>query len=526
MLTALKHTIENIHKSKKVGYAKISVKKLRSFSNGERALNKSTIDLLLAMSKYVDSTSRVVISLDELAWKLHMQKRTLDAALTEARVHRLLYKKDGAYYSNFHITTSGEGSKMEYIRPLDEFTSPEFLNLTLNQQRLLGYFLTSSMLGTKQTYNIVKLYKNKLKKKKFAQNGDNGLDIFPTFKEFLKALAILINNDQIEVKLKSETFSVIKLTSTNQVDVEKTLFHHFGIAEEGKKQRISNKSVNHELIEVRISKRLCNQKPLVIASEYELDQFALIHNFSTYNLDEEQRNYLIGVKNELIQFAGDTGAMIYRKVIKRYFAENAGLVLSHAMKGKAVNYLVDFYLLPEIRSILSDAALHQNIMRNAKTNFKEILTNGIILPIEDVCSLVAYYSYKGSDNHLLQLDKDLFQHAINSSTFSRDSWVHFNNMRDNAIETFNELLKPIELSETDRREFMYECAERNLLTQKDKLLVLVERIKPKVNSVLKTAKEDVMDWLFNFEPTIENQSTYSRNPVNDFKKFMSRQLHE
>ena len=184
--------------------------------------------------------------------------------------------------------------------------------------------------------------------------------------------------------------------------------------------------MNSKLIEVRISKRLCSQNTKVIASEYELDQFALIHNFIAYNFPQEQRNYLFGVKNELFKLAGETGVLIYRRIIQKYFAKKNELVISHANKDKATNYFVDFFLLPEIGKILSDAALHQNIMQSITTNFKEILTNGYILPIKDILGLVGFYTKKASDNHIMQLEGEFIKQAISITKFSNSGWVDFN----------------------------------------------------------------------------------------------------
>lgn len=463
MLAAkLNQKIDKIHSSKKLGYAKISREKLRDFSTGKLSINKNTMNLLLAMSVYVDSTSRVVIDLEKLSRQLHMQRRTFQNAMREAKFHKLLYKKDGSYYSNFHLVTSGDSTTYNYISPLDEFTSASFLNLTLNQQRLLSYILTSSLMGSLQTYNIVKLYKNKVKNKKLEKDEDRGLDIFPNLKDLLVNLSVLINLDQIEVKLFYKRQGFFILNSSYKGNIEKTLLAHFGFSAKGKKgSRISYDTFDNEKIQVRTSKRL-DKKVKVVATEYELEQMALMNNFSVRDFGEEQLNYFIGVKNELMLSAGSFGADIFRKVAKKYFAERKEMILMDAAKGKATNYFVDYYLLPEISAILSDAALHQNIMRSENTIFQEILTNGYILPLKHVCSLIKFFMQKGSDNHLLKLDKDLFQRAINTSRFIGDEWSQLNSKLEHIKYKFNLSISHFDLSIGETKDLLYRCAEKNL----------------------------------------------------------------
>jgi hypothetical protein len=88
MTTAMLQKIKSIEfENKSIGYVKPATKYVRGYGKGELRLNKSTMDLLLAMSKYVDSSSRVVININKLA---KMQKRTLEEALKQAEFERLL----------------------------------------------------------------------------------------------------------------------------------------------------------------------------------------------------------------------------------------------------------------------------------------------------------------------------------------------------------------------------------------------------------------------------------------------------
>lgn len=475
--------IKELYNPQSMGYAKISREKLRSFAKGNLNLTKNATNLILGMSKYVDSTSRIVISLEQLSRELNMQRKTFNHVIALAKFNGLIYKKNGAYYSNFHVITTGENSTMDYISPLDEFSSATFLNMTLNQQRLLSYILTSSLPGTLQTYNIVKLYNNKMKKKRLSKEEDSGLDIFPTLKDLLKNLAVLIKNDQVEVILRNGSIPTFKLTGATKGNIEETLLNHFGFSETGKTSRINYLSFGNELIGIKISKRLCNQNSKVIASEYELEQFALSQNFSAYNLGVEQMNYLIGIKNTLIRFAGETGAEIYRRVIKKFFKEKKELIVSYAEKDKATNYFVDYYLLPEICSILKDAALHQNIMSSVKTNFKEILTNGYILPVKDVCSLLAFYIHKGSDNHLLQLDKEIFKRAIQINKFTDNNWVTFNNKINQIKYDFKLLTVSLQMTIADKNQLLYVLADNHLLTQQDKIEEILKKLQNKESVV-------------------------------------------
>lgn len=476
-MTMLEKINKDLSSSKGLGYAKISRDKLRNIAKAKIDLTRSAIDLLLAMSRYVDSTSRIVIDLDMLSRKMNMQRKTFKHVMSQLLYKKLIYRKDGAYYSNFHTISKGNKSSFEYINPQEEFTSPTFLNLTLNQKRLLSYFLTSSMLGSTQIYNVVKLYRNKLKENSITEK-QSGLDIFPTLKELLENLSVLINNDQVVVQLTNGP-TKIELSKDCGLDIKETLLSYFGFSEEKNRSRTTVLNTYNEIIKVKISNRICNTKENVIASEYELDQFAMANNFSAYDLGIKQMKFLIGVKNDLIKFAGDTGASIYRRTIQKYFSEKKEMILTYAEEEKATNYYVDYYLLPEIRSILSDAALHQNIMSSGSSKFTEILTNGYILPINSITSLVAFYVHKGSknENELALLDKDLVRRAINKTNLTSKPWMEY---KEKVSEIkYNFRLLTTVLPYAMQNELFDYCLDNSLLTQENKIKDIVRILEEK-----------------------------------------------
>ena len=492
----------------KIGYAKPSKKHMFSFAKGDLPLNGSTMKFLLAMSKYIDSTNRIVIDVNILARKLHIQRKTLHGILREAKYYKLIYLKDGFYYSNFHVVTKGNSTEMEYIRLLDEYTSPVFLNYTLNLQRLLCYFLAASPMGTQQTYNIVQLYNNKMKMKKHrgidTVKKTGGLDIFPTFKDLLNGLSVLVENDQIELKLINKaTGHNIKLNSSNK-NTKDILFAHFNMTEDKRKNRITNDVLYNELIQVKISKRLCQQNCKVIATEYEIEEMALANNFSFFDMPETQRNYLIGIKNSLMGFCPQSGATLFRKTLLNYFSEKGPLVLYHAQKEKAVNYFVDFYLLPEVRNILTGAALHQNIMATQLRDikFNEILTAGYIVSLGDICGFIKFYSKYGSTGDMYLLHSNLRKHFINTSTFKHEGWSKFNEKLDLQVEPIINTCKTVFKEDVRSLDtYLTKLAESGVMSNKEKLEKELDRLL----NIEPIIKANLNELILNIEDEDENR---------------------
>ncbi len=456
---------------KRVGRAKPDRKLLQQFAMKQLNINPSTMKLLLAISPYVDIDGQVVISLDKIRRELNMQKKTFNHVLKEAKFNQLLVIKEGAYYSNFHIQATGQGGEMSYVKIYDVFTSPGFLSYSLNEQRLFTFTLTRSIKPTQwQTYNIVQLYTNR------KNNKTNGLHIFPTFRELGNALIKLIKNDHIEVKLvpnKSNIGDSIILNSNTKA-IEKQFFDFFGKSPNEDKakeySRFTLKDIDNQLIRIRVTNSVTSNERKVVASEYELDVLARENYFLASDINSEQKGYMIGYKNELYQVAGETGIKIYRNSLKKFIQDHGFSILTFSDNQKAANNFMNFYILKEIQNLLSGVALHQNILRDSQIKFPELLSNGYIVPVNVIGPLLTFFLKYGSSNHIIRLDRALFSHEINYSTFNlhKSEWQLLKVKTDTIFVKHEAAIGEKFDNYNDFRGFIYECASKGLLID-DKL---------------------------------------------------------
>lgn len=469
-MVSLKHELNN---TLDFGRAKIDRAMLQKFSTRQLDINKTTNNLMLALSPYIDLDNRVVVDFTKIRRELKVQKKTFDASIREALSKKLLFKKDGYFYSNYHLQTSGEGGVMTYVKNYDVFTSAEYLNYTKNEQRLFNFILTRSNRPLQwQTYNIVDLFLNKQKQAK------RGLDIFPTFRQLGNALITLIKNGHIEVNLLDQsngnnTYFLTKETKA----IHAKFFGFFGMVEKQEQglkkiKRLSKENIDNQLIRVRLTRLVTDNIRTLEASERELDTIARANFFMANDINSTQRNFIIGYKNKLFEVAGETGLEIYRKTLRRFLEVSSNSVIDYANEGKAANHFMNFYILPEIRNILVGAALHQNILQSSgEPKFKELLCGGYILPTKHIPSLILFYTRYGSDNHLMDMDRALFQHAIDYTQFKlgNTEWNVLANrtktvLTENAIY-FPELYKDKE----NFRKLIHLCAREGILLDLEKI---------------------------------------------------------
>lgn len=400
----------NIDKERKIGFAKPSLKKVQSFGKGRMAISGSTMDLMMFVSPYVDLDGRIVLEMDEIRQRLFVQHKTFYHALHQALEHRLLYKRDGFYYSNFHIGATGESGKAEYLKLLKVYTSPTLLNYSLNKKRLFYYFASVTTLGTWQRIFIENLYKNELRHKEY------GVKYFSSFKEMASALITLIQDGLLEVKLHSMDGLVLDSTTER---LNETFNAYFNMPEGNRKSRLTSVSSKAQVISVRVSPLLIAENEMeVVASKTELHQLAENYMLDWTELREETKNIIVGYKNKLYHAIGNTGISIYREALHTYVKEFGPTILHFDLdKNKAANFFMDFYLLPAIKAHLLAVASQPNIM-NKKMRVSEILGNRKLLPVQSIEGLVEFYLTHGSLSHKVTLQQELEQRNISYRTYT------------------------------------------------------------------------------------------------------------
>lgn len=463
-----------------VELSKIDRLALQKLATNELNLNKKTVEFLLALTPYIDLDKRVMEDLETIRIQLQIQRKTLQSILKEVFFHKLLFFKGGHYYSNFHIKTSGKAGVATYTQNYKVFSTAKYQNYTKNEQRLFNFILTRSIAPTQwQRYKVMELFKNKKQAKR-------GLDIFPTFRQLANALLTLVNNGHIEIMLVNKTDQLnTPVLTENTKDNEISFFRFFGKEYLTEQQdvreikRLSNSTIENRLIQVRVTKKVVEQTVPLVASEKELDILASANNFSYLDIPKKQRNLIINYKNTLFNHFGEVGLTIYRNMLVKFFDANNNLIVEYAHKDKAANIFMNHYILPEIRNIITAAALHQNTLKDSinntnKPRFNELLCNGYIIPTKYIGSFIMFYTDKGSINHVIDLDRALFQHAINYKNFkvAEKEWNLLKSQKEKIFADKSIIVPEIFENPQQYRDFMYSCAKNGVLHDDNRLIEL------------------------------------------------------
>ncbi|MEK5071652.1 hypothetical protein [Sporosarcina sp. FSL K6-1508] len=461
--------------------AKPDRKLVYQFGKGELDISRSTMDFLMYLSPFVDLDGRIVIPLEQARYDLKMQSITYSRVIREARYHQLIIRKGNKYYSRFHIHTDGSDNCFNYIKLINAYTSPTVLNYSLRYKRLFYYFISVTRMGSWQRFHIENLYSNKVRK------DGVGVDYFESFKEVSMALLQLVRDGLIEIKLpdlismqsgfaSSEHKDRVVLLKADSPFLEEKFYSFFGFSKGEKKIRTSlNKSKNH-VIQVKIASATVKDELKLAASEQEFIQFAESYSIAWNELNKETPSHLISYKNDLFKVAGEIGLTIYRKSIQAYLKEHSDSLLHYDEIGKLANYFMDFYLLKEIRNILTGAAYHQKQMNGLLKNDTELIVcHDYRIDFNTIGALLVFYQNRGSMNHKVLLDGSLMQHNIDYKqlTFNHSDWIILKNTVENEYETRRALFLeadskqlPLYRSPSAWRQFMIDCAEQGLFVKK------------------------------------------------------------
>lgn len=458
-MTTVISTKFNHIKAAKIGYAKPSLEHVLSFGKGKLSITGSTMDLLMFISPYVDFDGRIVIPMEEVRQRVFIQHKTFYHALYSALNKGLLYKHGEYYYSRFHVHSTGENFKADYLKLLKVYTSSTLFNYSLNKKRLFYYFASVTTIGTWQRIRVENLYKNEL------HHPQHGVSYFSSFKEMAGSLLTLVRDGLLEIKLRTTDGSKALLLHAETPNIEEIFFNHFDCQNGQRKARTSSlKSAKHT-ISVRVSPLLSSkdQELIVQASNTELCLLAEANQLDWEELRTETKNYIIGYKNELYSVAGNTGLSIYREALHTYISEFGAQVLHFDLvKNKAANFFMDFYLLPSIKKHLLAAACHPNIM-TGRTVARDILGNNKLLPLHSLDGLVEFYLHHGSLSHKVTLQQDLENKGLpyRSYTVAHRQWQQLHlqtaTLYTNIPKEYEELMNV-----TEWKRFIYERATKQL----------------------------------------------------------------
>lgn len=372
--------------------AKLDRELLRDFVRKNLDISKTAFNLILHLTPYVDRDGRIhldkAIKANTYYDRQSIKKAFNELCETTYNDKKLISYEDGYYVSNFHVATSG---KLTYLKHLPIFNSPEFLNLTLNQTRLLMYIATNNVRNQYTAVAIENLYKNTL------HDPEYGLNIYHSSKSMRDDLFYLIDMGFVHVRLHGEDSELDKTDSTY-----KKHFNDYCEFKNEKKARTSKYKKNNHVIGLKVNPALFEKDAIANeASKAEIrllcDRYHMFHE----DLKPETFNYITGKKNEMIELFGEAGFSLYRNALEKYFKEKHEFIVYYDQLKKAANHFTDFYLLEEIKMVILAALKFELGSRG------ELTATGYPISEVHIPSLVRYFIANSSDEHKVLIDQDI-----------------------------------------------------------------------------------------------------------------------
>lgn len=336
---------------------KLSRDFLFNFGKGQLHVESSTLDLLLAITPFVDRDGRIYNNLDDVRKNIFQHRSTFKFALDYAIRLKYIEKKYDSlenkyyYYSNIHVNETSE--KLSYMPHLRALSSEPFMNCTLNQKRLFCYFLAYGKLHQDRFIRLCNLYKNSVSSK--SHHHADCLNFFYNLKDTLTALIRLSKNGLIQFTLndrKSTENALFNSEDLLSIDsLEKSLNKLYFALNINKTagERIKTDQLENIILRVTIPKKIANDEIHNIASKTEIDEALFKYAFIFPQvISADSKHMLMATKYELHKTFGEKGLTIYRAALKEFCKNEQFNILELDQNRKVNNLFVDKYIAPFI----------------------------------------------------------------------------------------------------------------------------------------------------------------------------------
>lgn len=488
--------------------AKLSQKIMFQLANGTIDISKNALHFMLYSINFVAKDGRIYLTFENIKSALNFQIKTLVRVIAELEGLGLLSQQDNFYYSHFHVLSNGKKTDETYVRNLNIFTSPAVLNLKKNELRLFLYIATRGIINNAVKRSAVEtLYSNTTHK---------GVNYIDSYLSLATILNVLISNDLIEVHIGNQIFK-----QSNMATFMDTFHAYCGYQENNRKKRMSKKVENTHVIGFRVNPNLCtkdNVRPNE-ANRREIEHYADENGFFHSHMRPQTiPTFIKSVLDVLFNRFGLIGAELYREALISYFEKEGDNVIYHDLyadenSSKAINTMVDFFLLPSIKELIVVAASDTS-SEDPKVNYfkKE----------ENLLALVDYYIEKGSDNHIVLLEESLELANITLNELvktvpmfnpTENSWFLLQAQATRIYKIIN--YSGNVLTANFQKQVVREWAKDGLLSQRNKLNAVVEVLKKKV---IFLPKEQYKDAISEMNQLTDSTSKVKKNndlPISD-----------
>lgn len=454
----------NVKTNKGTKTAKLDRELFFQIAKGNIQISNSAINFMLYAIKYVAKDGRIYCNLDDMRNALYMQNKTLNRVINELLSLNLISEKDGFLYSRFHVLSNGDKEDKGYIRNIRALTSTEILTLDKTKKRFFLYVASFARMDVPKPVSVEALYSNKY---------HTGVNYIESYKELSEILFEFVQKGLFVVYINKQRFD-------NTTSDFKQKFHAYcGYNPATGKKRMSLKRTHK--IALRIHERLLLDVIPNESSKDEIKHFANEFNIYHEVMRPETFRFFSSIQNDLFERFGSTGLELYRHALVSYFSTEQENVLYHDLlakedETKAVNTMVDFYLLKNVQQIIVKVLTEKSNLNDLESYFAQE---------NHVSNLIQYFIEKSSDNHKILLDTELEQHGLTldraiEANQKEESLSLLNKLVSDIYNQFDFQLDHISFS---KKEQIRQWASEGVLAVKDSLEHAITKLKHKVNFV-------------------------------------------
>ncbi|MEX3623633.1 hypothetical protein [Viridibacillus arvi] len=446
--------------------AKLDRELFFKIANGTLDISNSAINFMLFSIQFVSKDGRIYCKREEIRSHLYIQNKTFNRVINELVHLNLLSEKEGFLYSHFHVLSNGDKNDPGYVRNIKALTSKEVLSLNKTRKRFFLYAASFTSMGTIKSVSVEALYSNKYY---------SGVNYIESYQELAETLFYLVSKGLLVVYINGKPFD----DSTKDF---KSQFHAYCGYDSDKRKKRMSKTREHK-IGLKINDQLLNTINPNESSKAEFRYFADMYHIYHEVMRPETIPLFIDVQNKLFELFGVVGVELYRHALVSYFATEQENVLYHDLFSneagtKAVNSMVDFYLIKNIEQIISKVLTNEQTDSKVETYFRND---------ENLAKLVSYFIEISSDDHKVMLEGNLEQHGIDLKELVQS--VPQQNVIENHWLLLDKHISDIyyqigvsteQVTPEYRKKVIRQWASDGILARKEMLKIAVHQLKEKV----------------------------------------------
>lgn len=444
--------------------AKLDRELFFKIGKGNLPITGNAINFMLYTIPYVAKDGRIYCSKQQIRNNLYLQHKTLNRVISELKLLGLISEKDGFLYSHFHVLSNGEKDSKGYMQNIKAFTSNDIMFANIKKKRLFLYVASFARIGVPKAVSVEALYSNKY---------HSGVNYIESYQELSEILFEFVQKGYFVVHINGQRYD------NKSANFEQVFHSYCGYDQVSGKQRMSK--IKKHKIAIQINNKIATKAETVPnqSSKEEFKYFAEQNNIYHELMRSKTIPFFINIQNELYDLFGTIGVELYRHALISYFSSEEENVLYHDLMSnknetKAVNTLVDFYLMKDVQDIIV------NVLAKENTD------DAIIQYFSDrkhLSDLILYFVQKSSDNHKILLDEALDNHNIHlDELVQRLSSQH---MTDYHLQLLNnhisDIYQHIHLKSIEnQKELIRQWAKEGILAKKEWIKQATEQLKMKV----------------------------------------------